>query len=70
METRDIIRALRKLPVSKRMLIVERTLKTIIESETRKMMVKAAESLFEDFKNDKELIAFSQLDYEQFYETK
>lgn len=34
------------------------------------MMVKAAESLFEDFKNDKELIAFSQLDYEQFYETK
>ena len=70
METREIIRAIRKLPVSKRMLIVERTLKTIRESETRKSMVKAAESLFEDYKNDKELIAFTQLDYEGFYETK
>jgi hypothetical protein len=70
METREIIRAIRKLPVSKRMLIVERTLKTIRESETRKMMVKAAESLLEDYKNDKELIAFTQLDYEGFYETK
>jgi hypothetical protein len=70
METRDILRAIRKLPVSKRMLIVERTLKTIIESETRKMMVKAAESLFEDYKNDEELIAFTHLDYEDFYETK
>ncbi|MDP3462666.1 MAG: hypothetical protein Q8S18_07755 [Bacteroidales bacterium] len=70
METREIIRAIRKLPVSKRILIVERTLKTIRESETRKRMVKAAESLFEDYKNDKELIAFTQLDYEGFYETK
>jgi hypothetical protein len=70
METREIIRAIRKLPVSKRMLIVEKTLKTIRESETRKRMVKAAESLFEDYKNDKELIAFTQLDYEGFYETK
>jgi hypothetical protein len=70
METREIIRAIRKLPVSKRMLIVERTLKTIRESETRKRMVKAAESLFEDYKNDKELIAFTQLDLEGFYETK
>jgi hypothetical protein len=70
METRDIIRAIRKLPVSKRMLIVEKTLKTIRESETRKRMVKAAECLYEDYKYDKELIAFTQLDFEGFYETK
>ena len=66
METREIIRAIKKLPVSKRMLIVERTLKTIRESQTRNRMVKAAESLFEDYKNDKELIAFTQLDFEGF----
>lgn len=68
METREIIRAIRKLPVSKRILIVEKTLKTIRENETRKRMVKATESLFEDYKNDKELTAFTQLDYEEFYE--
>ena len=70
METREIIRAIRKLPVSKRMLIVEKTLKTIRESETRKRMVKAAESLLEDYNNDKELTAFMNLDYEGFYETR
>ena len=70
METREIIRAIRKLPVSKRMLIVEKTLKTIREGETRNRMVEAAESLFEDYKNDKELTSFTQLDYEGFYEIK
>ncbi len=70
METKEIIRAIRKLPVSKRMLIVEKTLKTIRESESKKRMAKAAESLFEDYKNDKELTAFTQLDYEEFYETR
>ena len=70
MEAREIIRAIKKLPVSKRMLIVEKTLKTIRETETRRRMVKAAESLFDDYQNDKELTAFSQLDYEGFYEAK
>ena len=70
METREIIRVIRKLPVSKRMLIVERTLKTIRESETRKKMVEAANALLEDYKNDKELTVFTQLDYEAFYEAR
>lgn len=55
METREIIRAIRKLPVSKKNADSWKTLKTIRESETRKRMVKAAETLFEDYKNDKEL---------------
>ena len=33
-------------------------------------MADAAESLFEDYKNDKELIAFTQLDFQRFYETR
>lgn len=70
METKEIIREIRKLPVSKRMLIIEDTLKTIQESETTENMVKAVESLFLDYKTDLELIAFTQLDYETFYETK
>jgi len=70
METKEIISAIRKLPISKRMLIVERTLKSIRVSDTREKMVKAAESLIDDYNNDKELTAFTQLDYEGFYETK
>lgn len=52
------------------MLIVERTLKTIRESETRKKMLKAANALLEDYKNDKELTIFAHLDYEVFYEAR
>lgn len=70
METREIIKAISKLPVSKRMLIVERTLKTIRESETRKKMVKAVGALLDDYVNDKELTVFTQLDYEAFYEAR
>jgi hypothetical protein len=70
METKEIIKAIKKLPISKRMLIVERTLKTIRESETRKKMIKAVDILFEDYNNDKELTAFTDLDFETFYETR
>ena len=35
MEVGEIIGVIKKLPVSKRILIIERTLKTIEESETR-----------------------------------
>ncbi len=70
METKEIIKVIQNLPVSKRMLIVERTLKTIRESETRKKMVEAANALFEDYKNDEELTIFTLLDYETFYETR
>jgi hypothetical protein len=70
METREIIKAIKRLPISKRMLIVESTLKTIRESETQNIMTIAAEALFEDYKSNKELTVFSQLDYETFYETR
>ena len=70
METREIIRAIKNLPVSKQMLIVERTLQGIRESETRDEMTIAAESLFQDYLTDKNLTAFTQIDYEGFYETR
>jgi hypothetical protein len=70
METREIIRAIRKLPINKRMIIIERTIKTIRESDTRKKMEKAVDLLLNDYKNDKELTAFCNLDYENFYEAR
>ncbi len=66
METKGIIRAIRKSPVSERMLIVESTLKTIRESELSRSIISASESLFEDYKNDKEFTAFTQIDFEGF----
>lgn len=70
METREIIRAIKKLPISKRVLIMERTLKTIRESVTERNMEEAADSLRNDYINNNELTAFSQLDCEDFYEAR
>jgi hypothetical protein len=70
METKEIIKAITKLPVSKRMLIIERTLRTIRESETRKRMTDAADGLYDDYSVDLELTAFTLLDCESFYETR
>ena len=70
METKEIMTAIKKLPVGKRMLIVEKTLKTIREIETKKEMIKAVDVLFNDYVSDKELTVFTQLDQENFYETR
>jgi len=70
METREIIKAIKKLPVSKRILIIEQTLKTIRENETGKQMEKAANTLLRDYESNRELTEFTALDYEAFYEAR
>ena len=70
METSEIIKEIRKLPVNKRMLIIERILKSIREGETHKKMEFAVGVLRDDYKNDKELTVFTSLDFENFYETR
>lgn len=67
METREIINAIKKLPVRKRILIIEQTLKTIRENETDKQMEKAATTLLRDYEHNRELTEFTVLDYEAFY---
>ena len=70
METQEILKAIKKLPLNKQMLIIEKTLKTIRESDTRRKMTDAAEALFADYNNNKELTEFTALDCEAFYETR
>ncbi len=70
METKEILKEIKKLPVQKRMFIIEQTIKTIRKNDNRKTMYKAAQTLFETYQNDKELTAFTELDCEVFYETR
>jgi len=70
METQEILKAIKKLPRNKQMLIIEKTLRTIRESDTRQKMADAAEALFADYKSNEELTEFTVLDCESFYETR
>lgn len=70
METNEIIKEIKKLPVNKRMLIIEMTLKAIRESENQKKMEDSAKSLYDDYSGITELTEFTLLDGESFYETR
>jgi len=68
METAAIIREIDKLPTFKRMFIVEQTIRSMRLDNQVKSLEAAADRLYDDYKNDKELTIFTQLDGEDFYE--
>ena len=70
MRTNELIREIRKLPLSKRIYVIEKAIHSIREQEEKKQMKKAVDLLLDDYKNDKELIEFTNLDFEDFYEAK
>ncbi len=70
MRTSDLIREIRKLPLSKRIYVIERVIHSMREQEEKKQMKEAVELLLDDYMNDKNLTEFTTLDFEDFYEAK
>jgi hypothetical protein len=70
MGTLDIIQQIKLLPLTQKFHVVEQTLRAIQKEEIDMQMEIAAKTLYEDYTNDKELIVFTSLDFENFYETK
>jgi len=68
METAQIIQETAKLPICQRMFIVENIVRSIRYMEQDRTLETAAELLYNDYKNDKELTIFTRLDGEDFYE--
>lgn len=70
METKTILEQINKLPVEDKMFIVERTIKSIREKEINEKLTRAVSELMEEYKTNKELTVFTDIDFENFYETK
>ena len=70
MRTTELIKEIEKLPVQKRIFVIEKTLQLIRKNEESSQMKKAAEILYDDYTTDSELTVFSDLDYADFYEAK
>lgn len=70
MEVSTLISEIQHLPLTERFFIVEETIKSIKKEELHRHMEAAAHQLRDDYLSDEELVAFSSLDLEQFYETK
>lgn len=70
MQTKELIKEIQQLPLNKRFLVVEETIKSIKREEIGQQMEKAVDVLYNDYTDDKELTAFTLIDFDNFYETK
>jgi len=69
MEVLEIMRNVNRLPMSQQMLVAERIIHSMRQSEQLSMKM-ASERLYEDYMTDENLTVFTQLDCEDFYETR
>lgn len=70
MRTNELIKEIERLPVQKRMYVIEKTIQSIRKNEIELQMSFAAESLLNEYKTNKQLTAFTDLDLIDFYETR
>ena len=70
MRTSEIIKEIQRLPVKDRILVIEKTVHSLRIPKDSNLMKKAAERLYTDYISDKDLTLFTNLDFEDFYETR
>jgi hypothetical protein len=70
MRTNEIISEIQKLPIQKQILVIEKTIHFLRTKEDFHQIRQAADSLYSDYVSDKELIMFTDIDFEDFYEAK
>jgi hypothetical protein len=69
MSTKEIIEGIKQLPFQERLIVIEKAIKSLHATGNSKLE-KAAKALMADYKNDKNLTAFTTLDFEDFYEAR
>ncbi len=70
MRTIELIKEIQNLPIQKRIYVIEKTIQSIRKQEDSNQLRKAADMLYSDYLSDKELTLFTNLDFENFYETR
>jgi hypothetical protein len=70
METQKILEQINKLPVEHKMLIIEQTIRSIREKEIKEKMNTAVSELLHEYRTNKELTVFTNIDFENFYESR
>ncbi len=70
MRTSEILREIRRLPIGKRIFVIEKAIRDMRKNEDKNQMEKAAEALSSDYREVQDLTIFTNLDFEEFYETR
>jgi hypothetical protein len=70
MDTSEFINEITKLPLRKRIYVIENAIKSILDQDELTHMVEAAKMLLKDCQSDYEITAFTKNDFDEFYETR
>lgn len=70
MRTNEIIQEIQKLPIQKRIYVIEKAIQTLRRQSNTNQMNLAADDLFAEYVSNKELTVFTNLDFEDFYEAR
>ena len=62
MRTNEIIKEIQRLPVHKRIYVIEKTIHSIRKQVDKNELKKAEDNLLIDYESDKELTAFTNID--------
>jgi hypothetical protein len=69
MKTQEIILEIKKLPVHLRKVIIREVISSVREDEGNDELYKAAENMAAEYRTNKDLTAFSEIDLDDFNET-
>lgn len=70
MSTKELIAEIERLPVTKRLHLLEETLRGLRKDQTRQAMSKAAKALEGAYRKGGDLKAFTAIDLDNFYEAR
>lgn len=70
MSNMQLLETIEKLPVQQQFYLVEKIIQNIRRKQEKDNMILAAEELAGEYHSNKELIAFQDIDFEDFYETR
>jgi hypothetical protein len=70
MKTNELIKEIQKLSVQKRIFVIEKSLRALRKQEEKNQMQKAVDVLLADYSSHKELTSFTDIDFDDFYETR
>ena len=70
MSINEILNEINLLPLQERIWLIQQTLQTIQDTTSQSDLLIAAEHVGDEYKSNKELTAFTDIDFESFYEAR
>jgi hypothetical protein len=66
----EILEKINQLSAAEKLFIIEKTFKDLLHSNSIQQMTLASESMENEYRTNKELTSFTNIDFENFYEAK